>query len=256
MIRVPPQPEEPSKQSASGAAKNAGPGGPVDGQMEAVGNLVGNIAHDFNNVLTLIKSYCHLAQMDVDEGQSVAQSLERIVAASDRGVILTRQLMLMTPQFGGEGSEVDINGVILEHQGLLRRLFEPRIKVHLNLGASLAPLHGNAGLLGQFILDLALNAAPWASAQGDVLLETGMGQDEEGMRRVLVALRLTRCVESEEENPPLFRPILTEYLGLSPDSKVLVEGLSDGECRAEIRVSRQPEGVIRYELEIPLRLHS
>ncbi|MFU8803572.1 MAG: hypothetical protein ACNA8W_07175 [Bradymonadaceae bacterium] len=224
----------------------------LDDQMVAVGKLVGSIAHDFNNVLTLIKSYCHLAQMDAEEQEPVEQSLERIVSASDRGVILSKQLMLMAPQASGTTQEIDVNDVILELQSLLSRLFEPRIKMHLNLGAGLPGLRGSPAILGQFVLDMVLNASRWVTPQGDALLETRLDTIDDAPF-IVISLRLTRSRPLPDDHIPVFKPILTEYIGLEAGPNVPVDMWSGRVAsQAYMRaIHSADEAVMRYELEIP-----
>jgi signal transduction histidine kinase len=237
MVRVPPQS---GISGVSPERRQADPG--AEQRMEAVGKLVGSIAHDFNNVLTLIKSYGHLAQLDVDNPDGVTESLERISSATDRGVVLTRLLMMLTPQTHDEVGQVDVNDVILGLQGLLPRLFDPRIKVHLNLGAGLPPLYGRSNVFGQYLLDMALNAGRWATPQSDALVETRVDRGRDGERRITVSLRLTRCLVEEDDRRATFLPILTEYLR--------------GEEEAEIVVQHDSEEELRYLLVMPAILHS
>lgn len=126
-------------------------------KLEAVGQLAGGVAHDFNNILTAVRGFADLLTMQLDEQAPQAELVQQISRASERGSALTKQLLT----FGGRqmtSIEVfDASNAIIEMIPMLRRLLEANIHVELSATAS-AHIEADRNQLQQVVLNLVVNA--------------------------------------------------------------------------------------------------
>ena len=91
-------------------------------KMEAIGRLAGGVAHDFNNMLTAIGGYTALALEHAETGSTLRGDLDEIRKATDRAALLTRQLLAFSRKQVLMPELLDLNGVVLELESMLRRL--------------------------------------------------------------------------------------------------------------------------------------
>jgi two-component system CheB/CheR fusion protein len=126
-------------------------------KMEAVGRLAGGVAHDFNNQLTVIQGYGALALSRTTD-PALAKCLTQIVNASKRSADLVRQLMTFSRKGRHNIAPVDVHGLIDETLDVLGRSLNKLIRLQRVLQATDAIVQGDAGLLQNALLNLALNA--------------------------------------------------------------------------------------------------
>lgn len=125
-------------------------------KLEGIGRLAGGVAHDFNNILTVILSSCHLLRGDVDpEGQARLQMIE---TAADRAAALTRQLLAFSRHQVLEVQSVNLNAVIEETARLLERLLGEDVRLVLNLDPALGNVLADPSQITQILMNLAINA--------------------------------------------------------------------------------------------------
>src|SRR4029077_20407418 len=91
-------------------------------KMETIGSLAGGVAHDFNNLMSVVLSYSQLLAQDLNEGDPMRVDLEEIRSAGLRAVDLTRQLLAFSRQQVLAPKVVDLTGVVLGMERMLRRL--------------------------------------------------------------------------------------------------------------------------------------
>ena len=98
-------------------------------KMEVVGKLAAGVAHDFNNILSVIMGYCDLTMDKL--GADVAQRahLETIRAAAERAAGLTRQLLIFCRKQAVQPVVLDLNGVLKEMDKMLRRLIDENVEL-------------------------------------------------------------------------------------------------------------------------------
>jgi PAS domain S-box-containing protein len=140
-------------------------------RMEAVGRLAGGVAHDFNNLLTIIKGYVELA-LNRCVGQPELQgNIQHIANASERAVALVRQLLAFSRKQVLKPKLLDLNGIVLNMDKLLRRLMSENIEMKTqvrNIGA----VKADPSQIEQVILNLIVNARDAMPEGGKLLIET------------------------------------------------------------------------------------
>ncbi|MBJ6802339.1 PocR ligand-binding domain-containing protein [Geomonas propionica] len=137
-------------------------------KMESVGRLAGGVAHDFNNMLTVIMGQAQLAQMKITQGHPLWQPLEQIAIAAQRSSQITRQLLAFSRKEIIDPRPVDLNQLISEAQKTLLRLIEESITLHCHPGADLWAVKMDPSQVDQVLVNLAVNARD-AMPDGGVL---------------------------------------------------------------------------------------
>ena len=127
-------------------------------KMQAVGQLAGGVAHDFNNILTAILGTCDLMMMRHTPGDSDYDDIQQIRSNSNRAANLTRQLLAFSRQQTLRPQIVQLPDVVAEVSHLLTRLLGERIKLKVKHGRALGPVRADPGQLEQVIINLAVNA--------------------------------------------------------------------------------------------------
>jgi two-component system cell cycle sensor histidine kinase/response regulator CckA len=174
-------------------------------KMEVLGHLAGGVAHDFNNVLTVIHSTAELALATVGAGTPMHEALETIRDASARASGLTSQLLAFSRRQILQPTVLDLNDLIRALVPMLRRAIGERIALDTVLAAVPATIRADRSSIEQVLLNLAINArdamadggtltvaiavaaaAPAASAGQAVLTisDTGIGMSEATRERV------------------------------------------------------------------------
>jgi two-component system cell cycle sensor histidine kinase/response regulator CckA len=139
-------------------------------KMQAVGQLAGGVAHDFNNILTAIIGHCDLMLMRHTPGDSDYDDIQQIRSNSNRAAGLTRQLLAFSRQQTLRPQVLQLPDVISEVSTLLKRLLGEKVKLQVKHGRGLGAVRADPGQLEQVIVNLAVNARDAMQAKGD---ETG-----------------------------------------------------------------------------------
>ncbi|MDQ4088516.1 MAG: response regulator, partial [Pseudomonadota bacterium] len=127
-------------------------------KMQAVGQLAGGVAHDFNNILTAILGTCDLMLMRHTPGDSDYDDIQQIRSNSNRAANLTRQLLAFSRQQTLRPQVLQLPDVVAEVSHLLTRLLGERIKLQVKHGRGLGAVRADPGQLEQVIVNLAVNA--------------------------------------------------------------------------------------------------
>lgn len=128
-------------------------------KMETVGRLAGGVAHDFNNILTVINGSADLALGRLTEGDPLRDDLTRILRAGERGAALTRQLLAFSRKQIVQPVVVDLAALVTDIQPLLGRLLGEDIELLVSVDASAAPrIKVDPGQIEQVVMNLAVNA--------------------------------------------------------------------------------------------------
>jgi len=141
-------------------------------KMQAVGQLAGGVAHDFNNILTAIIGHCDLMMMRHTPGDIDYDDIQQIKHNSNRAASLTRQLLAFSRQQTLRPQILQLPDVISEISNLLRRLLGETVKLEVKHGRNLGLVRADPGQLEQVIVNLAVNARDAMPEGGTVTLET------------------------------------------------------------------------------------
>ncbi len=128
-------------------------------KMEAVGQLAGGVAHDFNNMLAVIRGNAELLLMD-DEQHTAAtrEGLKHVVEASERAANLTRQLLAFSRKQVLQSQPLVLNEVIANLTKMLRRTIGENIDLQCHYAAPLPYIQADTSMMEQVILNLVVNA--------------------------------------------------------------------------------------------------
>ncbi|MDT0507641.1 response regulator [Novosphingobium sp. MMS21-SN21R] len=127
-------------------------------KMQAVGQLAGGVAHDFNNVLTAIIGYCDLMLMRHTPGDSDYDDIQQVKANSNRAASLTRQLLAFSRQQTLRPQVLQLPDVVAEVSALLKRLIGEKIVLEVTHDRDLGFVRADPTQLEQVLLNLAVNA--------------------------------------------------------------------------------------------------
>src|SRR5438045_370358 len=122
-------------------------------RMEAVGRLAGGIAHDFNNLLTIIKGYTDLARQRTEGQTALRNDIERIDDASERAAALVRQLLAFSRKQVLQPKNLDLNGIVLSLEQLLRRLMGDDIRMQTQLAADIGTIKADPSQIEQVLMN-------------------------------------------------------------------------------------------------------
>ncbi len=150
-------------------------------KMQAVGQLAGGVAHDFNNILTAIIGHCDLMLMRHTPGDSDYDDIQQIKSNSNRAAGLTRQLLAFSRQQTLRPQVLQLTDVIAEVSHLLKRLLGETVKLVVKHGRNLGQVRADPGQLEQVIVNLAVNArdAMLSKGGGTVTIQTyAVGADQ------------------------------------------------------------------------------
>ncbi len=139
-------------------------------KMQAVGQLAGGVAHDFNNILTAILGYCDLMLMRHTPGDSDYDDIQQIRSNSNRAAGLTRQLLAFSRQQTLRPQVLQLPDVISEVSNLLNRLLGEKITLQVKHGRNLGAVRADPGQLEQVIVNLAVNARDAMEVKGSGML--------------------------------------------------------------------------------------
>ena len=141
-------------------------------KMEAVGQLAGGVAHEFNNFLGVILGYSELLAEGARENQRLTRYVGEIKTATQHAASLTRQLLAFSRNQVVEPQVLDLNQAIWEGHKLLRRLVPASIDVVPILAPALGRVKLDLGQLQQILINLVVNARDAMPEGGRVVVET------------------------------------------------------------------------------------
>jgi signal transduction histidine kinase len=142
-------------------------------KMESLGRLASGVANDFNDMLGVIIGHVDLALLDAPPGSSLEEDLRAARDAAARSTELTRQLLGFARQQPIRPRPLDLNETLAGMRGTLERLAGDRIRVELELDASLWPMLADPGQVDQVATTLVANARDAIEGTGTIRIRTG-----------------------------------------------------------------------------------
>jgi PAS domain S-box-containing protein len=188
-------------------------------KMEAIGQLAGGVAHDFNNILAaiqiqsdLLKNYGGLSTEQTSLADGICRSVQCATA-------LTRQLLLFSRREVFQPGDLDLNETIATTAKMLKRMLGETIEMQLKLAAAPLFLHADAGMLDQVLMNLCVNARDAMPGGGQLIIEAAaveldelaVAQSVQARSGSFVRLSVSDCgcgIPSEIL-PQIFEPFFT-----------------------------------------------
>ncbi|MFA7060184.1 MAG: PAS domain S-box protein [Pedobacter sp.] len=231
-------------------------------KLEAVGLLAGGVAHDFNNMLTVILCYAELALRKVDPVQTLHADLEEIIKAAKRSTDITRQLLAVARKQAISPMLLDLNQSVENMIKMLRRLIGENIDLAWRPETGLWPVKMDPVQVDQILVNLCVNARDAIADVGKVTIETGNAVFDETYcaynagfavgEYVLLAVSDDGCGMDKKTLDQIFEPFFTNKgmgngtgLGLS-----IVYGIVK-QNNGFINVYSEPEKGSTFKIYLP-----
>ena len=231
-------------------------------KMEAVGQLAGGVAHNFNNMLMVIRGHAALSLDRIHSGHPLRRELNEIVKTADRASSLTRQLLAFSRKQMLQLRVLDLNTLINQMAELLPPVLGQDIHLTMDLESELGRVKIDAAQMEQVIMNLVLNARDAMPTGGDLTITTANAQIDEAWVRlnpgvhpgphVVLAVRDTGQGMDEDTQARMFDPFFTTKdrnkgtgLGLST-----VYGIID-QSGGSIAVSSKPGEGTTIQIFLP-----
>ncbi|HYG82570.1 MAG TPA: ATP-binding protein, partial [Pyrinomonadaceae bacterium] len=188
-------------------------------KLEAVGQLAGGVAHDMNNLLTVITGYSTLLLNKVGGDDSLGPKVEEIKRAGERAAGLTRQLLAFSRKQVLQPRVLDLNEVITDMDKMLRRLIGEDIDLLTAPDPAVGPVRADFGQLQQVVMNLAVNARDAMPGGGKLTIQTANALldaeyaarhvDVKAGRYAVIAVSDTGTGMDAETQARIFEPFFT-----------------------------------------------
>jgi len=149
-------------------------------KMESVGRLAGGVAHDFNNMLSVIIGQANLALMDLEPTHPLFTALDEIRKAAERSADLTRQLLAFARRQAVAPRVLDLNQAIAGTLAMLKRILGENIELNWQPGDNLWPCKIDPSQLDQILANLCSNSRDSIADVGKITIQTSNCTVDEG----------------------------------------------------------------------------
>jgi hypothetical protein len=191
----------------------------ISQKLDAVGQLAGGVAHDFNNILVIINSYAELALDSLRPEDPLRADLAQIKEAGERAASLTRQLLSFSSRQHRKPVIVSLNTVVAGLEQMLRRLLGEDLRLETRLAEDLGCVRTDPAQLEQVLMNLVINARDAMPGGGALCIATSNTElDAEYQRThpevvpgpyVLLAVADTGCGMDHETQARIFEPFFS-----------------------------------------------
>ncbi|MDZ7759494.1 MAG: MASE3 domain-containing protein [Desulfovermiculus sp.] len=188
-------------------------------KMEAVGRLAGGVAHDFNNMLSVILGNTEIAMAELDSAQPIHDNLLEIQKAAQRSSNVVRQLLAFARKQTVAPEVLDLNETVEEMLKMLRRLIGEDIDLSWQPGPNLWPIKIDPAQIDQILANLTVNARDAIAGTGKVTIETDNAVFDQAYCAehygfipgdfVLLAVSDNGCGMDKETQKNLFEPFFS-----------------------------------------------
>jgi signal transduction histidine kinase len=216
-------------------------------QVDSMGALAGDIAHDFNNVLTAICGSAHLALGAVEVGSGAEGHLKQIVQATELGAAMTSRLLAFSRCEKPAPRLLDVDEIVVDVELMLRGMIGTRVRLVIDLDGTLPAVSADPNQLRRLLINLAVNARDAMPAGGVLTIETRHG---DGV--VEIHVRDTGSGMDQEVRARLFEPFFTTKppgkgtgLGLAAVQRIVMQ------CGGWIEVDSEPGLGTTFSIGLP-----
>ncbi|HEX3716352.1 MAG TPA: response regulator [Verrucomicrobiae bacterium] len=189
-------------------------------KMEVVGRLAGSVAHDFNNILSVILGYNQSVLAQLGPEHPARNHAEEVKHAANHGVGLTRQLLSFSRKQPFQPVVLNMGKVVAEMNPILTRLVDEDVVLSIVEGKDLGAVEADAGYIGQILLNLVVNARDAMPRGGRIIIETNNARFDKDSgpdlfdpplvgNYVVLSVTDTGTGMSEEVKARLFEPFFT-----------------------------------------------
>ncbi len=188
-------------------------------KLEALGRLAGGVAHDFNNLLMAILGFAEFLAADLEPNDARLGDVGEITRAAQSATALTKQLLAFSRKQAIEPRALNLNRVVRQAEGMLRRLIGEDIDLSVRLDPQVRDIWADAGQIEQILVNLAVNARDAMPNGGRLSLETSnteLGREYVGVHAsvapgpyVLLVVSDTGQGMSADVQSRIFEPFFT-----------------------------------------------
>lgn len=141
-------------------------------KMEAVGQLAGGVAHEFNNILTAIRMQADLLRLDGNLAPAQVESINDITIAAERAGHLTRQLLTFGRRQLLHPRDMDLNEAISNFSKIMARVLGENIRMQVIFSPTPLIIHADPGMVDQILMNLSINSRDVMPNGGRLVIET------------------------------------------------------------------------------------
>jgi two-component system, cell cycle sensor histidine kinase and response regulator CckA len=179
-------------------------------RLEAIGNLAGGVAHDFNNILMIIMGYSDMVLGKLGPNDPMRPEIEQIRKAGTRGANLTRQLLAFGRRQVQQPRSIDLNALIIETNKMIRRLLPHSIEIELRLSPDVKRITFDPGQMEQVLMNLVINARDAMPDGGQITIETA---------NVTLGEEYARTHVSAKTGPHVMLAVADNGCGMDPQTQ-------------------------------------
>lgn len=188
-------------------------------KMEAVGTMAGGVAHDFNNILTVIAGYTELVMAQKDPSHPEYRELQVVYDSARKGADLVHRLLTFSRKAESNPKPMDLNREVKQVVTLLSRTIPKMIEIETRLAEDLKVIDADAGQVEQVLMNLGVNARDAMPHGGKILIETRNATLDDEYARTRLEVRAgeyvrlvfsdTGCGMTKPELERIFEPFYT-----------------------------------------------
>ena len=188
-------------------------------KMQAFGQLAGGVAHDFNNILTIIQGNLSLLRSCKLSSEDEASAIEQAYKSAERAANLTRQLLMFSRRQPIQRRELNVNDVVTNMTRMLQRLIGEHIALEARYSPETMAINADQGMMEQVLVNLAVNSRDAMPNGGRLELQTARVRITEQEARlrpksragdfVRLSVRDTGTGIAPEHLPFIFEPFFT-----------------------------------------------
>jgi signal transduction histidine kinase len=218
-------------------------------KMESIGRLAGAVAHDFNNMLTVISGYAEFGLSELTPEDHLYEAFSEIAAAAKRAADLAARLLAFSRPQATAARNIVLNELVRDFEKMLSRVLGGAVQLEVSLDPRAGALHADPGQLEQILMNLAVNAKDAMPEGGRLTIETS---SVPASRQIQLRVRDTGAGMSPEVMARIFEPFFTTKaegkgtgLGLAT-----VYGIVQ-QARGSIEVASEPGRGTTFSLRFP-----